>query len=238
MSDIRLDNVFARKLSTFATLSPDEARRLAELLSRITNVKRGKQLMQEGQVAQTIYVMQAGWACSYKDLPTGGRQIISFPIAGDCVGLRSALLRTADHSVEALTDAVVSVVDGAQMLLTFSQFPGLGTAILWATSRDEAMVVEHLVSIGRRKAIERTAYFFMELAERLNLIGAATKTEFECPLNQYVLADALGLTPIHVNRVLGQLRERRLLTVRRGEVTIHDLRALRVLAGYRGDDLS
>jgi CRP-like cAMP-binding protein len=80
------------------------------------------------------------------------------------------------------------------------------------------MVVEHLVSIGRRNALERTAHFFMELAERLHLIGQATETEFKCPLSQFVLADALGLTSIHVNRVLRQPREQNLLTIRKGAV--------------------
>ena len=100
------------------------------------------------------------------------------------------------------------------------------------------MVVEHLVNIGRRSAIERTAHFFMELAERLNLIGQATETEFKCPLSQFVLADALGLTAIHVNRVLRQLRERQLLTVRKGSVSIHDLAGLRKLAGFQGGYLN
>lgn len=238
MMNARLDSVLARKLNAFITLSPEEAKRLGELQSPTTNVKRGKLLVHEGQPGRKVFVLQAGWACSYKDLPTGSRQIISFPIAGDCVGLRSALLRTADHSFEALTDAVISVVDGEYMLQTISEYPRLGTAILWAASRDEAMVVEHLVSVGRRTAIERTAHFFMELAERLSLIGAATKTEFDCPLNQYVLADALGLSAIHVNRVLRQLRERELLMVQRGKVTILDLRRLKELAGFRGGYLS
>ena len=88
------------------------------------------------------------------------------------------------------------------MMEVFNEFPRLGAAILWAASRDEAMVVEHLVSIGRRTAIERTAHFFLELSERLRLVGLANDKEFACPLNQYVLADALGLSAIHVNRVL------------------------------------
>ena len=96
------------------------------------------------------------------------------------------------------------------------------------------MVVEHLVSIGRRSAIERTAHFFMELAERLSLVGLATEAEFKCPLSQYVLADALGQTPIHINRVLRQLREQELLTLRKGSVRIHDLNRLRKLAGFQG----
>ena len=100
------------------------------------------------------------------------------------------------------------------------------------------MVVGHLVSIGRRNAIERTAHFFMELAERLSLVGLATEAEFKCPLSQFVLADVLGLTAIHVNRVLRQLRERKLLTLRQGKVHIHDLNELRKLAGFQGGYLN
>lgn len=227
-------SVLARKLSTFIALSVGELRRLAELEAMTQRVSRGKQLIREGEAGHSAFILQAGWACSYKDIPSGGRQIISFPIAGDCVGLRSILLKTADHSFDALTDAVISSIDGASMLQTFSEFPRLGAAILWAASRDEAMVVEHLVSIGRRNAIERTAHFFMELAERLVLVGLSAETEFECPLTQYVLADALGLTPIHINRVLRQLRELDLLTAQRGTVTIHNLQGLRRLSGFQG----
>lgn len=234
MVPAQFESVLARKLNAFLPLSLEEAKCLDELQSAPSQVKRGKQLVQEGEAAQGVFVLQSGWACSYKDLSSGGRQIISFPIAGDCVGLRSVLLRTADHSFEALTDSVVSTVDGTRMLQAFSEFPRLGAAILWAASRDEAMVVEHLVSVGRRSAIERTGHFFMELAERLHLIGLAKEAEFACPLSQYVLADALGLSAIHVNRVLRQLRERGLLTVQKGRVRIHDLSGLRKISGFRG----
>jgi CRP-like cAMP-binding protein len=233
MGNAHFDSVLARKLSTFLPLSPNEMKCLAELQFPARKVKRGRQLVHEGQSGHQVFVLQSGWACSYKNLSSGGRQIISFPIAGDCVGLRSILMRTADHSLEVVTDAVVSAVDGARILQTFSEFPRVGAAILWCASRDEAMVVEHLVSIGRRSALERTAHFFMELAERLDLIGVAVETEFECPLNQYVIADALGLTAIHVNRVLRQLRERGLLTVQRGKVRVHNARDLRNLSGFR-----
>ena len=77
-----------------------------------------------------------------------------------------------------------------------TEYPRLGAALFWAASRDDAMVVEHLVNIGRRSALERTAHFFIELAERLSLVGLATEAEFRCPLSQFVLADALGLTSI------------------------------------------
>lgn len=238
MLNAHVDSVLAKKLKTFLPLSPEELKGLAEMQSTPVKVRRGKRLTEEGQSGHKAFVLQSGWACSYKDLPNGSRQIISFPIAGDCVGLRSVLLRTADHSFSALTDAVVSPVEGAQILRCITEFPRLGAALLWAASRDEAMIVEHLVNIGRRSAIERTAHFFMELAERLSLIGLAAETEFKCPLNQYVLADALGLSAIHVNRVLRQLREQGLLTVRKGRVHIHDLCRLRKLAGFQGGYLN
>src|SRR5688572_12947547 len=238
MPDVQFDSVLARKLNTFVALSPDELTCLADLQSNPLKVRRGRQLTQEGQTGHKAFVLQAGWACSYKMLPDGARQIISFPIAGDIVGLRSVLLRTADHSFSALTDAVVSPVEGTHIMKCVTEFPRLGAALLWAASRDEAMVVEHLVGIGRRSALERTAHFFMELAERLSLIGLATESEFKCPLTQFVLADALGLTAIHINRVMRQLRERNLLSLRRGTVIIHDLAGLRKLAGFQGGYLN
>ena len=238
MVNMRPDSILARKLNTFVPLSVDELNCLAEIQSAPVKVKRGKQLTQEGQTGHRAFILQSGWACSYKDLSNGKRQIISFPIAGDCVGLRSVLLKTADHSFAALTDAVVSPVEGTHMMKCVTEYPRLGAALLWAASRDEAMVVEHLVNVGRRSALERTAHFFMELAERLSLVGLATEAEFDCPLSQFVLADALGLTPIHVNRVLRQLREQDMLTLRKGRVLIHDLNRLRKLAGFQGGYLN
>lgn len=234
MGNTEFDSALSRKLHAFLPLSHHELKALADIQSTPHLVKRGKQLTQEGQTGHKAFVLQSGWACSFKDLLNGSRQVISFPIAGDCVGLRSVLLKTADHSFSTLTDVVVSAVEGEHMLKCVSDFPRLGAALLWVASRDEAMVVEHLVSIGRRTAIERTAHLFMEFAERLSLVGLATEAEFKCPLSQFVLADALGLTAIHVNRVLRQLREGKLVTVRKGSVHIHDLSGLRKLAGFQG----
>ena len=232
------DSLLAKKLNAFLSLSQDELQCLAGLQGRPLNLRRGQQLTREGQTEHKAFVLQEGWACSFKTLPDGGRQIISFPIAGDIVGLRSILVRTADHSFSALTDAVVNAVDGSHIMRCVTEYPRLGAALLWAASRDEAMVVEHLVNIGRRSSLQRTAHFFMELAGRLTLVGLGTEAEFKCPLSQFVLADALGLTSIHVNRTLRELRERNLLTVRRGVVTIHDLAGLRKLAGFQGGYLS
>ena len=226
-------SALTRKLTAFIALSLDELRLIGKIESQGREIKRGTEITEEGQTGHCAYVLQHGWAQTFKDMPDGNRQIIGFPISGDCVGLRSIMLWKADHSFSAVTDVVVSAVPASAMLQLFSDYPRLASAFLWSASRDEAMVVEHLVNVGRRNPLERTAHFFMELAERLMLVGLATETEFKCPLNQYVIADALGMSAIHVNRVLRELRELDLLTVKTGTVIIHDLQGLTKLAGYR-----
>jgi CRP-like cAMP-binding protein len=129
------------------------------------------------------------------------------------------LLHLSDHSIEPVTDIEVTEVLAADLLEAFAQTPRLATAILWAASRDEAMVVEHLVDIGRRNAAERMAHFLLELGARLSLVGMGSRAGFACPLTQYLLGDALGLSAVHVNRVLRKLRESGMLTFRNGFVT-------------------
>ena len=158
---------------------------------------------------------ETGWACSYKLLPDGGRQVIDFPIPGDIIGLRSVLLHASDHSFATITDVTVAEISARQLVEAFERQPRLGVAMLWAVSRDEAMVVEHLVNCGRRSAMVRIAHFLVELGLRLQLAGLGSETQFACPLNQYLLADAVGLTAIHVNRILRQLRERGLVDISR-----------------------
>lgn len=226
----------ATKLSSFMALTAADEACLDELQAAPTHVKRGRELLQQGEKGHVAYVLQSGWGCSFKTTGGGGRQVITFPIPGDCVGFRSVLLRTSDHTFSALTDAVVSRVELARIMTVFNDFPRLGTALLWATSRDEAITVEHLASIGRRTAIERTAHFFLELWDRLHLVGLADEAGYDCPLTQYELADALGLSAIHVNRVLRELREVKLLTFQGRKVTFHDLPGLKVMAGYEEMD--
>jgi CRP-like cAMP-binding protein len=132
------------------------------------------------------------------------------------------LFRTSDHNVEPITLVYASEVSGIDLLAAFSQTPRLATAVLWAASRDEAMVVEHLVGLGRRSAIERMAHFLLELGARLRLVGLGDKSGYLCPLSQYILADALGLSAVHVNRVLRELREGGMLTFSKGRVTFNN----------------
>ena len=221
-----------RKLSCVVRLSSSEAACLSDLQSHPVHIKRGTELAREGYSARRAFILHSGWARCYKDLRDGGRQIISFPVPGDFMGLGSILLRSSDHSFAALTDVVVSSFSVPSLMGLFEKFPRVAAAILWAESRDAAMVIEHLVDVGRRNSVERVAHCLLELHQRLQLVGLASETEFECPLTQYDLADALGLSPIHVNRVLRQLRQQNLLTLKSHRAVVHNLAGLTRLAGY------
>jgi CRP-like cAMP-binding protein len=226
------DSPLTRKLGAFVALSETELAVLAALHQRRRTFVPGKDLLHQGQVQPTAYILADGWVCSYKLLPGGTRQIVDFQIPGDFLGLRSVLLRTADHNIEPITMVEASEVLARDLLEAFAKTPRLATAVLWAASRDEAMVVEHLVNLGRRNALERTVHFLLELGARLKLVGLASQAGYACPLSQYLLSDALGLSAVHVNRVLRQLREDGLLTFRDGRVTFDDFDRLVVLADF------
>ena len=223
---------FALRLSTFVALSGEELSALDRLHSRRKKFAAGRDMVHQGQTNQPAYILASGWVCSYKLLSGGGRQVVDFQIPGDFLGLRSVLFRTADHNIEPITRVEASEVLPSELLETFSKTPRLATAVLWAASRDEAMVVEHLVGIGRRDAKERTAHFLLEMGARLKLVQLATPLGYACPLSQYMLADAMGLSAVHVNRVLRELRDDGLVTFQHGKVTIHDLDGLVALADF------
>jgi CRP-like cAMP-binding protein len=226
-----------RKLSAFVALTASDLDTLARFHRRRRRFQAGHEMVHEGQPNQSAFILAEGWACSFKLLPDGDRQIVDFHVPGDFLGLRSILFRTADHSIEAVTRIEASEVLASDILDGFARAPRLASAVLWAASRDEAMVVEHLVNLGRRSAESRMAHFLLELGARLKLVGIGELSGFDCPLTQYHLADALGLSAVHVNRVLRHLREEGLVTFQKGRVSFDDLKGLTELAGFDPDYL-
>ena len=228
------DSALVRKLNRFLPLGRDELAAVAELESKRRPIAAGTELVHEQQVGHHAFVLEDGWACSYKLLCDGGRQVIDFPIPGDVIGLRSVLLRASDHSFAAVTDVIVAELSARQLVAAFEQQPRLGVAFLWASlarrghggrasgrHRPARCPDSHRAFSGRAWAAAKTH-------------RARLENGYTCPFNQYVLADALGLTAIHLNRTLRQLRERKLMTFRDCEVTFHDLDRLRMLAGHHG----
>ncbi|MFN3525718.1 MAG: Crp/Fnr family transcriptional regulator [Paracoccus sp. (in: a-proteobacteria)] len=230
--NIKHTGPLARKLSAFVLLSEEEQRVLARLHHRRKMFVAGRDLVHQGQSKHAAYILMSGWVCSYKVQADGSRQIVDFQIPGDFLGLRSVLLRTSDHSFEPVVESTATEVLASDLVTAFDEAPRLAAAILWAASRDEAMVVEHLVGIGRRAADVRVAHFLLELGARLALVGLGDKSGYACPLTQYHLADALGLSAVHVNRVLRQLRESGLATFRDGRVSFDDHAGLVAMADF------
>ena len=221
-----------QKLSAIVALSEQELAVLQRLQRRSKAFFTGQDIIQQGQSERTAYILEAGWACSYKIQPDGSRQIVDFQIPGDFLGLRNVLLHNSDQGIEPIGEIKAAEILVSDLLDAFSKTPRLAIAILWAVSRDEAMVVEHLVDLGRRDADERVAHFLLELGARLTLVGMASAAGYACPLTQYHLADALGLSAVHINRILKRLRDERLVTFRNGHVMFEDYLGLVALAGF------
>lgn len=226
------ESPLARKLGHYVALDAAERAAIAALECPLRTVPARTEMVWEGQRGQRAFILLSGWVCSSKSLRDGSRQIVDFQLPGDFIGMRTMLFRTAEHSFDTITDVTLSEVSVDDLLALFAAAPRLATAILWALSCEEAMVVEHLVDVGRRSALVRTAHYLLELGARLRLVGRASADGYDCPLTQYLLADALGLSAIHLNRVLRQLREEGMLTFREGRVHFDDLGALVALAEF------
>jgi CRP-like cAMP-binding protein len=227
-----VNRVLARKLGQYADFSEDELADLAALEGEVQEVEPDTELIAEGDTIARCYIVLEGWAVCYKRLPDGRRQVINFMLPGDLLGLRSTLLRVADHSVKATTRLQLArfLVDDLHRLICDQ--PRIGVAIFWALCRDEAIVVEHLVNMGRRNAVERLAHFILELTARLRVLGLGNQDDYACPLRQEDFADVLGLTTIHINRTFRHLRERQVVTMYRGSLRILDHHKLIEIAGF------
>lgn len=199
--------------------------------SRIT-FSPGSEIIYQGESGYSAYILRRGWTCSYKRMTDGSRQIIDVQIPGDAVGLRTLLLSTSDQTFETLTEVEVCRFRAERLPVLFARAPRIGWALLSAVTRDEAMLAERLVSLGRRDAIRRTAHFLLELWTRTTLVLEGTPEGFKCPLSQGILAEVLGITSIHLNRVLRQMREANLLTFRDGVVRIFDHKRLIDISGF------
>lgn len=173
-----------------------------------------------------------GFVERYKDTPEGRRQILAIYVPGDFVDLHSYPLKRLEHSVAALTAVKVALFPHPGIRALTEQSPTL-TELLWrSTLIDAAINREWIVSIGARSAAVRLAHLFCEMYVRLERIGMTDGMRFAFPLTQIDLADATGLTPVHANRMLRQLREQGLVEFRAGTAVILDWAALRSFAEF------
>lgn len=229
---ISTQSPLARKLTAFAELNPMELNVLADLQSRPRAFAGGRQMGQTIPHDQTGFVLTEGWACSYKLRAGAVPRLVDIRIPGDLLGMSTMLLRRSDHAIRPITPVTAAEFNRTDILHTMERAPKLGFALMWSAARDEAMLADHVINLSRRNAAERTAHFLLELGARVRLVGMGDLAGFDCPLTMNMMADALGLSAIHVARVLRQLRELGLATVANGRVQFDDVDRMTAFADF------
>ncbi|HEX6374282.1 MAG TPA: Crp/Fnr family transcriptional regulator [Allosphingosinicella sp.] len=219
------------KLETRVPLRDADRRALAALCADAREVGPRRNLVREGDRPDHVHLMVEGWAARYKLLPDGARQITAFLLPGDFCDLHVTLLGEMDHSIATLTRAKVAFIPRATMDAVTGR-PGLVKAFWWTTLVDEAVLRAWIVNVGRRDAFGAVGHLICELYVRLRSVGLVADHRFALPLTQEEIADALGLTPVHVNRVLQRLRAESFISFRHGLLTIHDYGRLERASGF------
>ena len=225
-------NPFLMKLNGLVDLTAKDAAALEDATSRPRRYVARQDLIREGDETGPVFVMLEGWACRYKILPSGARQIMAFLMPGDCCDLHIKLLAEMDHGIQAITTAMVATIAQPLMRTMMRDHPSIAEAMYTAQLIDEGIMRAWIVSMGRRSSTERVAHLICELYLRARNIGLTGDGEFALPLSQLVLADALGMTAVHINRVLKELRLAGAMALKRGSVTILDPVKLVQIAGF------
>lgn len=225
-------NRFIDKLRGYGRLTDDEVGALERVTSRPQTYQARKDLIREGDQPGSVFVMLEGWAFRYKVLPNGTRQIMAFLMPGDACDLNIGMLAEMDHSIQTQTKAQVVKIERDTMDALMGEHPGIARAMYIVQLIDEGTLRAWIISLGRRSSPERVAHLLLELYVRGVRSGIAGDDEIELPLSQVVLADALGMTPVHINRVLQDLRRSGAVELRRGVLRIHNPAALTRISGF------
>ena len=225
-------NTLARKLSLFVPLTAEDRKVLDALTTTGEGFHADTDIVAEGMVPRSVFLLQEGMAMRYRNLPDGRRQIMTFLIPGDLCDPHVFLLRTMDHSIGTLTPVRVSPISREGLMHTFATRPRISAALWWSSLQEESMLRERIVSLGRRDARGRIAYLLCELLWRHAAMGLVEDGVFRLPLTQTEVGDALGLTPVHVNRVLRSFREHRLISIEHRLLRVLDVGGLQEIAAF------
>src|SRR5262249_10475906 len=229
---------FVARLSRFMQLSADDIASLERILERDRLVKKRKDLVVVGDEYRNLCFVKNGYAIRYKLLRSGKRQILNVILPGDVIGFPISFFDRSIYSVVAVSDLTYNIcLLDSYARLCYEQ-PQFGLALSWLAAYEAAIYAEHIVDIGRRTPVERLAHFLLEIHARLLAVGRAEETSFDLPFSQEVMADVLGLSVPHLNRVMQQLRAERLITNRARLVELTDMASLQTLAHYQPLDLA
>jgi CRP-like cAMP-binding protein len=225
------------KLSRFVPLSDEDVPVLNALCVNEERSEAGTDIVLQGDVPRLAFVLTHGMAFRYRLLPDGKRQILTFMIPGDVFGLHAFLLRAMDHSIGTLVPTRLAAISRATVFDLFEHHPRIGAALWWSALQEEAINRERIVALGRRSARGRVAYLLCELVWRQRAVRLGGDHAIRLPLTQVELADTLGLTSVHINRILQGFRRDNLIALTRQRLTLLDVDRLQKIAGFNQDYL-
>lgn len=225
-------NVFVSKLGRFEEFGGPENAALDALIVNKKVIPRRAYLFREGDTANTIYVVLSGFLCRSRELSSGDRQIFGYLLPGEIAGVNVFIAKQIAYNIVALTDCVVANIRPQTILAAMEEHPRIARALWKQSLAIEAVLREWIVNLALRKSEERLAHLLCELMVRLERVGLVEGNTYELPLTQQDLGDTLGLTSIHVNRSLRELREADLATMKNGRVFVHDVERLKRFAGF------
>ena len=236
MPDVPCHECPLRPLPLFLAHSDDELALVQSLKRRELRLPAGQTLIHEGQTDAPLYTLLDGWAFRFKTLRDGRRQILTFLLPGDYIGVQQKMSDAAAHGVETLTDTLFCVFQRDALWELHRKSPSMGFNITWLTAHEESMVDDTLLSVGRRSAEERIASLLILLFKRaaaLQADGGAAGVPF--PLTQQHVADGMGLSLVHTNKTLRKLERRGLHRIDDGRLYLRDVKTLARLADLYGD---
>jgi CRP-like cAMP-binding protein len=226
-----MPNLFTRKLEAFGQLPEADRRLLDDVLENVRTVRAHEDLIREGERSGNVHLILEGFACRYKILNGGQRHIVAYLVPGDFCDLHSFILNAMDHTIGTLSPCKVVGIP-RHRVLKMTERPALARALWWAALVDEAILREWLVNIGSRPAEQRVAHLLCEMLLRLRVVGLANGDAYELPITQNELADTLGMSGVHMNRVLMNLRSEKLIQLKSKKLTITDVEKLKAFSGF------
>jgi CRP-like cAMP-binding protein len=212
-------------------LSWEEQHALGSAVSPARTVRANADLVREGARADSVHIVVRGWACRYATTRDGARQLPTLLVPGDIGNLDSLMFERLDYGVRTLTEATVVGLPREQALALAAKHPGIARTFTWLALVENAALSKGVLSLGRRSARERLAHLLCELSVRLDAEDGG-ESAFPFPLTQEQVADALGLTPVHVNRTMQQLRGEGLVVTADRTMTLPDVARLRRIGGF------
>ena len=233
-----VEHPFVARLSRLMELGAADLRSLELIVEGERITKKRQDLVVAGYEYRNLCFVRDGHAIRYKLLRNGKRQILNVILPGDVIGFPVSFFDRSIYSVVALSDLTYNVCPLDSFVRLCYEQPQFGLALSWLAAHEAAIYAEHIVDLGRRTPLERLAHFLLELHSRLLAVGHAEAAGFDLPFSQEVMADVLGLSVPHLNRVMQQLRAQRLITSRGRAVELTDMAGLETLAHYQPLDLA